>query len=195
MNYIRDPGTRERLTYTFLSSIFVLGIGLYSLQFATVTLTPLLWAQLAFAVYRISRMISYDKVFETYRMYFVEAVPDPTGEGDTTQARGTGIRRAFGELICCPVCAGTWVAAGLMVGLTILPNFTLLAVNIFSIIGLAELLNAATEFLQWLGQWGRESAGTQGLAKRAARSSASLPEDGRISAVHKNEQFTDVTKR
>ncbi len=186
MKYVRDPGARERFTYTLLSGFFVLGIGLYSLQFATVALTPLLWLQLAFAVYRIGRMISYDKVFETYRMYFVEAVPDPTGEGDTTQARGVGVRRALGELICCPICAGTWVAGALMVGLVVMKDFTLLAVNIFSIVGLAEIFNAATEFLQWLGQWGRESAGTQGMSKRAARSSAALPDDGRVSVGHKN---------
>ncbi len=186
MKYVRDPGTRERLTYTLLSGIFVLGIGLYSLRFAAVTLTPLLLAQLAFAVYRIGRMISYDKVFETYRMYFVQAIPDPTGEGYTTQARGTGARRAFGELICCPICAGTWVAGGLMAGLAVLPNFTLLAINIFSIVGVAELLNAATEFLQWLGQWGREGAGTQALAKHSGPSSASLPEDGHLTIEHKN---------
>ncbi len=186
MKYVRDPGTRERLTYTLLSGIFVLAIGLYSLRFVTVALTPLLWLQLAFAVYRIGRMISYDKVFETYRMYFVEVVPDPTGEGDTTQARGVGVRRALGDLICCPICAGTWVAGALMVGLVVLQDFTLLAINIFSIVGVAELLNAATEFLQWLGQWGRESAGTQGMSKRAARSAAALQDDGHWPARREN---------
>ncbi|HEX9075626.1 MAG TPA: DUF1360 domain-containing protein [Anaerolineae bacterium] len=125
--------------------------------------------QLALASYRLGRLISYDKVFETYRAPFTRTIPDPSGAGMTVEPRGRGIRAAIGDMICCPVCSGTWVAAGLVYGLNLFPQATRSFLAIMSSIGAAELINAATEALEWTGQLAREKAGSE----RASRIEAS----------------------
>ncbi len=167
-----NPLAQKRLTYATLSGLFVLSVGTFALLHSTTPLTPLLIAELGFAVYRLGRMISYDKVMETYRLPFVHTIPDPTGAGDTTEASGAGWREAIGDLVCCPICIGTWIAGLLVVGLSVLPQVTTVFITIFCVVGIAELLNGATEFLQWNGQMAREYAGTSALAKREAQEEA-----------------------
>ncbi len=164
-----NPLAQKRLTYATLSGIFVLGVGTFALLHSTVNLTPLLVAELGFAIYRMGRMISYDKVMETYRLPFVETISDPTGAGETTEARGEGWREAIGDLVCCPICAGTWIAGLMVLGLSVLPGLFTVFVHIFCIVGIAELLNGATEYLQWNGQMAREYAGTAAQAKKEAQ--------------------------
>ncbi|MGE5139634.1 MAG: DUF1360 domain-containing protein, partial [Rudaea sp.] len=167
-----SPLAQKRLTYATLSGTFVLSVSAFALLRSATELTPLLIAELAFAVYRLGRMVSYDKVVETYRLPFVQTIPDPTGAGDTTAPRGGGLREAIGELICCPICAGTWIAALLVGGLAVIPQVTTVFITIFCVVGIAELLNSATEFLQWNGQMAREYAGSSALAKREAQQEA-----------------------
>ncbi len=177
-----DAFVKKRLTYVMLSGTFVLSISIFSLLHSTVVLTPLLLAELGFAVYRLGRMVSYDRVMETYRSPFVHTIPDPTGAGDTTEARGQSWRQAIGELICCPICAGTWIAAILVLGLTLVPQVMMAFVNIFCVVGIAELVNGATEFLEWNGQLARENAGSAAMAKQGARAEAQfmVPTTGTI---------------
>ncbi len=168
----RDVKER-RATYSILSSIFLAVFGMFALQQgrkqAKFKLRPFELLQLAFASYRLGRMIAYDKVFETYRLPFAKTIPDPSGAGDTTTPRGTGARQALGELITCPICAGTWISAGLVYALQLFPNAARAFLAIFSAIGVAEFLDALTEALQWFGQVEREEAGTLGSQKRAPR--------------------------
>jgi hypothetical protein len=74
--------------------------------------------------------------------------------------KGFGARRALGELISCPICAGTWMAALLVYGLGFAPRATRAFLAIMSSIGIAELLHAATEALQWTGEAERKEAGS-----------------------------------
>jgi hypothetical protein len=39
-------------------------------------------------------------------------------------ARGTGLRRAIGELLICPYCVGMWIAAAFTAGLIVAPRAT-----------------------------------------------------------------------
>ena len=73
--------------------------------------------------------------------------------------------RAVGELIACPICAGTWISAFLVYGLEVAPRPTCGLLAIVGATGLAELLNALTEMLGWGGQAARERAGTEAMAK------------------------------
>ncbi len=146
------PGNRsvtERLTYSALSSIFISALTAFSLHQQRkrkgINVTPFELVQLAFASYRLGRMVAYDKIFEAYRSPFAQTVPDPTGAGDTTMPRGRGVREAIGELLTCPICTGTWIAAGLFYLLNLFPAMGRAILTIFSSIGIAEFLNAATE--------------------------------------------------
>jgi hypothetical protein len=120
------------------------------------------------ATFRMSRLLAYDTVMQTYRAPFVEVVPHDSGAGETTQARpGAGIKRALGELIACPVCNGTWISAGLVYGMCQFPNYTRTLVTIMSVVGASEILQGAFEALQWNGELARHKAGAQMRVNRA----------------------------
>ncbi len=165
--------TERRLTYSALSIIFMSALAAFSIYQGKKRqghkLTPFEFAQLAFASYRLGRMVAYDKIFETYRSPFARTGPDPTGAGDTTMPRGHGVREAIGELITCPICAGTWIAAGLFYLLNLFPAMGRTLLAIMSAIGMAEFLQAATEAFEWLGQAEREEAGSMEMNKQHYR--------------------------
>jgi hypothetical protein len=77
----------------------------------------------------------------------------------TVEARGKGVRNSLGQLISCPICAGTWIAAGLVYGLHMLPNPTRVFLAITATTGLAEVLNEVTEILAWSAQAARIYSG------------------------------------
>ncbi|HBY98947.1 MAG: DUF1360 domain-containing protein [Ardenticatenaceae bacterium] len=154
----------RRATYTTLSAIFLAIFGAFTLRLRReredLQLQPLDLVQLGFATYRLGRLTAYDKVAETYRAPFTETIQDQTGAGKTVVPEGMGVQRALGELVSCPICAGTWIAAALVYGLNLAPRPTRTFLAVMSSVGVAELLNAATEFMQWTGQAERKEAGS-----------------------------------
>lgn len=170
----------RRATYSILSSVFLGLFGLFAVRQnrkrEEFRLRPFELIQLSFAAYRLGRMVAYDKVFEPYRAPFAKTIPDPTGAGDTTAPRGTGARQALGELITCPICAGTWISAGLVYALQLFPNAARAFLAIFSAVGIAEFLDAATEALQWFAQVEREEAGAMERLKRTSNSNRRQPQ-------------------
>jgi hypothetical protein len=123
-------------------------------------------ALLGLATMRLGRLVAYDKVFETWRLPVADTQPDESGAGDTVVPKGRGFQRALGELISCPICAGTWVAAGLVYGLRIAPRFTRALLAIMSAVGIAEILNSAVEIMEWNAQAAREQVGGEYTASK-----------------------------
>lgn len=121
---------------------------------------------LSFAVFRLGHLVSYDRVMEPLRRPFTETLPDPTGSGETVEARGTGVRQSIGQLICCPICVGTWISAGLVYLLYLWPDPVRVFLTMSAAVGAAEMLNAGFEAWQWTGQNQRTQAGTQMLSRR-----------------------------
>jgi len=66
----------------------------------------------------------------------------------------------IGELIACPICSGTWIAAALVYGLHLLPGPTRILMTIMSTTGAAELMNAASAALSWSAQRAPQEGGT-----------------------------------
>lgn len=161
---IDNKALEQRVAYLTLTGLFLSLFAAFSLhkqrKGEALPLRPFDLALLGFATYRLGRLAAYDKVTEPLRRPFTETKPDPTGAGKTVVPKGAGARRALGELISCPICAGTWISATLVYGLGLIPNPTRIFLAIMSTIGLAELLNAATEALQWTGQAERKQAGS-----------------------------------
>lgn len=123
---------RERLTYSVLSLLFLILI--WFCPFSKVDLFSL--ALLALATFRLSRMVSTDKIF-WYRYSFIQEFVN--NSGSYTMPSGIGVRGAIGELILCPICTGTWVALGLYYGLVYLPVFTNILILVMAIAGLVEI--------------------------------------------------------
>lgn len=116
-------------------------------------------ALLGFATLRLGRLIAFSQVMEPLRAPFTDTVPDESGAGENVVARGKGIRKALGQMISCPICAGTWVAAGLTYGLYAFPEPTRLFLFMTAGIGVAELLHSCIEALSWSGSHARAQTG------------------------------------
>jgi hypothetical protein len=114
---------------------------------------------LAFATMRMGRMMAFDKIAEPLRAPFTKTVPDRNGAGSIVVPRGEGVRRSLGELLSCPICIGTWIAALFVYGYLVIPAPTQVFVAVLAVIGLAELLHSATEALCWMGIHARAQAG------------------------------------
>lgn len=152
-----------KASYVFLSGIFNLGLALFCWRRRPDQIDLQDWGLLTLATFRMSRMVAYDKVMQTYRSPVVDIVPHDSGAGETTRVKpdATGMKRALGEMISCPICNGTWISAGLVYGLCFVPNYTRTLINVMSAVGAVEILHAAFEAIQWQGELARHRAGAQ----------------------------------
>jgi len=116
---------------------------------ADVSLRPFDLALLGLSSFRVGRMIAFEGVAAPLREPFTETRVDGSGAGQTVVASGHGARHVLGELISCPICLGTWVAAGLVYGLHLAPRPTRVLLAVMSTTGVAELCYSATEWLDW----------------------------------------------
>jgi hypothetical protein len=121
---------------------------------------------LIFATYRMGHLIAYDRVTEPLRQFFTDTLPDPTGAGETVEAKGEGFQQAMGQLICCPICSGTWAAALMVYALYLWPEPTRVFLVIMAAVGAAEILNSLSESLAWTGQYQRTLTGGQMQARK-----------------------------
>jgi hypothetical protein len=100
-------------------------------------------ALLGVATHKLSRLITKDRVTAFARAPFTR-YEKPAGHGELEEhARGTGMRRAIGQLLTCPYCISQWVAGGLTVGLVAAPRATRLAAALFAAVTISDALQLA----------------------------------------------------
>ena len=99
---------------------------------------------LGVATYKLSRLISSDRVTSPLRAPFVEYVEPAGGSEVKEKVRGAGMQRAIGDLVTCPFCLGPWVATALAFGLVFKPRTTRLIGGILAAATVSEFLNHAT---------------------------------------------------
>ena len=58
-------------------------------------------------------------------------------------SRGTGARRAVGELLVCPYCLGLWVVAAFSIGLLFAPRLTRFVAATLSALTISDFLQIA----------------------------------------------------
>lgn len=146
-------------TYLTLLGIFLSVFAIFAARTRKgYEIKPFDLALLALATYRAGRLTAYDKVTEPLRTPFTRTEKDDSGE-EHVVAKGTGIQRALGELISCPTCVGTWIAAGLIYIRTLIPGPTNLLVSVLAATGAAELLDNLASALSQASKGGNESKG------------------------------------
>ena len=97
------------------------------------------------ATYKLSRLISRDRVTSGLRAPFTRFQGD-AGQGEVDEAaRGRGLRRAVGELLVCPDCLDLWVAAGFTGGLLGAPRVTRAVASTLVVHALADALQTVQE--------------------------------------------------
>jgi Protein of unknown function (DUF1360) len=95
--------------------------------------------------FKLSRLLTTDAVTGFVRAPFVRY---EGMEGVTTpreSPRGTGLRRAIGQLLLCPVCAGLWVASALTAALVVAPRATRFACATLTVAATSDFLQSAHE--------------------------------------------------
>lgn len=95
------------------------------------------------ASHKLSRLISKDKVTSPLRAPFTE-LEGSGGPGELEESsRGTGARRAIGELLVCPYCLGLWVVAAFSLGLLFAPRLTRFVAAMFSALTISDFFQIA----------------------------------------------------
>ena len=95
------------------------------------------------ASHKLSRLIAKDKVTSPLRAPFTEL----EGKGGPAEleesSRGTGARKAIGELLICPYCLGLWVVAGFSIGLIFAPRVTRFVASLFAALTISDFFQIA----------------------------------------------------
>jgi hypothetical protein len=101
-------------------------------------------ALLSVATFKLSRVITRDPITSPLRAPFTtfEGAADIPSEVKES-VRGSGLRKAVGELITCPFCTGQWVATGLVAGLMVAPRQTRVLTQLVAATAVADGLQLA----------------------------------------------------
>jgi hypothetical protein len=95
------------------------------------------------ASHKLSRLISKDKVTSPLRAPFTELEgrggPEELEEG----SRGSGARKAIGELLICPYCLGLWIVSGFAIGILFAPRLTRFIASVFSALTISDFFQVA----------------------------------------------------
>jgi hypothetical protein len=96
---------------------------------------------LALATHKLTRVLTRDKATAPLRAAFTH-YEGSAGHGEVNEtARGRGLRRAIGDLVTCPFCAGPWVASALAAGLVYRPRATRAIASVFTAVALSDWLH------------------------------------------------------
>lgn len=100
-------------------------------------------ALITLATHKLSRLITKDRVTSAIRHPFTRYEGD-AGPGEVSEAaRGSGPRRAIGELLICPYCIGMWIAAAFTAALAVVPRPTRWVASALAALFGSDLLHIA----------------------------------------------------
>jgi hypothetical protein len=100
-------------------------------------------AVLTVATHKASRLLTKEKATATVRAPFTR-LQGNEGAGEVSEAaRGTGVRRAIGELLVCPYCVAMWIAAAFAAGLVVAPRATRLIASVLTMLIGSDVLQIA----------------------------------------------------
>jgi Protein of unknown function (DUF1360) len=143
------PSEKPMVSYAFLIATWGMSFAGFVVAWSrrrglpeSLSLTDLLLV--GTATHKLSRTITRDRVTAPVRAPFTTAAEDAGPDGATPEkARGHGLRRAIGDLLTCPYCAGPWVAGALVCGLVAAPRTTRLFAGVFASVALSDFLHQA----------------------------------------------------
>jgi hypothetical protein len=105
-------------------------------------------ALVTLATHKLSRLIAKDRVTSALRQPFTR-YEGSAGPGEVEeQPRGSGLRRAIGELLLCPYCVGLWIAAAFTAALAVAPRPTRWFASVFASLFGSDLLQIAYKNLE-----------------------------------------------
>lgn len=99
------------------------------------------WSGLYVATHKLTRILTKDWVTAPPRAPFVRYEGSAGGGEVREKVRGTGLRKAVGDLLTCPWCTGPWVAGALVAALVTRPQSTRVVAAGFSAVALSDFLH------------------------------------------------------
>ncbi len=100
-------------------------------------------ALLAVAAFKLSRLVTKDKVTGFVRAPFTEFVEEGDGSEVNESPRGDGLRYAIGELLTCPFCFTQWSATALAIAWLHAPRTTRDITALLTSAAAADVLHVA----------------------------------------------------
>jgi Protein of unknown function (DUF1360) len=100
-------------------------------------------ALLSLGTFKLSRLVTRDAVTGFVRAPFVEFDGMESVTRTRERPRGEGVRRALGQLLLCPGCAGAWVASTLTAGFLTAGRPTRIACSTLSALAVSDFLHSA----------------------------------------------------
>lgn len=98
---------------------------------------------LTVATHHLSRLVTKDRVTSVLRAPFTE-YEGRGGPGEVEERpRGTGLRRAAGELLTCPYCISQWIAMSAVAGTVLAPRVTRAATTVLVVSAGSDALQLA----------------------------------------------------
>lgn len=126
---------------------------------------------LGVATHKLTRLLALDWVTSFIRAPF-SSYQESVGAGEVTEMpRGSGLRRALGELLTCPYCTGQWVAAFLAYGLVLAPAITRFVASVL-------VMLAISDWLHWIYHALKTRAQPARKGQPQAEESQPQPEEG-----------------
>jgi hypothetical protein len=152
-----DQGEVPLAGYAALASVFAAGAG----TFAALArrrgvrlpqeVPPWDVVLLGAAAYKASRLLTRDKVTSFLRAPFTRRAGQGEAGEVMDEPRGSGVRRAVGDLLACPFCTSAWAAGTLVCAYAAQPRLTRLVCG-----GLGAVTVA--DWLQYAWTWTQQSA-------------------------------------
>jgi hypothetical protein len=105
-------------------------------------------ALLGTATYKAARLLSRDRITSFVRAPFTRRKGDALGAEVLDEPRGSGVRRAVGDLVSCPFCLSVWVAGALVGAYAWTPRATRLVCAGLGAVTLADWLQYAWTWTQ-----------------------------------------------
>jgi hypothetical protein len=138
------------------------------------------WIMLSLSASMIGRTVAYLGVFDWVRFLLVKEVPHSSGAGaDNHPKYSSGPLAAIGELMCCPVCSGTWGGMALIVVFKYFPSWGNTLMTAFSVAALAWFASFATQLVEWKTNEARENTGNLNYLNKVQR-------NGHIEQIHRH---------
>jgi hypothetical protein len=106
---------------------------------------PLDIGLLAVATAKLSRLLARDRVTSPLRAPFTRFEDFASADEVEESPRGTGPRRAIGELVTCPWCLAQWVGTGVVVSWLLAPRATRLVCAGLTVVTAADLVQHRME--------------------------------------------------
>ncbi|HET7530945.1 MAG TPA: DUF1360 domain-containing protein [Mycobacteriales bacterium] len=100
-------------------------------------------ALVAVATHKVARLLAKDPITSPLRAPFTRFAGTSGDAELKEEVRGTGPRKAVGELVTCPFCMSQWVATGFVFGLVVQPRLTRAVASVFSIVAASDYLQHA----------------------------------------------------